>query len=141
MRYYYNTNNIDVLTRVAVYSDLAVNSSSLLGSYGSEFAYQYNTATVTYMTGDTEYCATSSDRGNINTGFHIGDTKMLNNENYYFELNSSYVTKYVVGGHGIATYVSSQHSINPSSSETYPKSSETLIYYSSQIWTNSTLSN
>lgn len=138
-RYYYDTNNIDILTRVAAYSDY-IGMYSTTVTPGNENVYLYNTVTVTYANGlkAKRVCRSNSfyPKGNV----HIGETKMIATdpelgEYYWLYLNSAYRTSDARTGHGLSTYISTQHTQDESiTSSVYPKTGESLIYYTTQAW-------
>lgn len=133
LRYYYNTSNIDVLKKVSVYSDLAIYNSYDLGPFNGAYAYTFNTAEVTYMIGGTARKVSRCDPFIIASGFHGADEYMVSNP---LILNSSYVTRYVVAGHGFSTYNSSLHTNDNHYTTTYPKTGEQQINYTTQFWIN-----
>lgn len=133
MRYYYDTANVSILTRVASYSEfIAIGSYSI--TIGNESrVYLYNTAEVMYANGlsdDTQYRGEPFyPTGNIRKT----ESGMTTDA---FNLNTTVRTTYALSGHGLCTYNTNVHPTDEALNVNvqYPRSGERQIYYVSNVW-------
>ncbi len=114
MRYTYDTDNVDILTKVESYSEF-IGIGSYTVTPGNAKVYLYNTIEAKYSA-DSDIITRRSQSDPFTPAGNIRVTEMGLNKTP-LELDENYRTQYAKTGHGLNAY-----------------SGNSLIFYTSNVW-------